>query len=124
MTPEEAYEEALRRIREADETGALELDLSGRKDGKTGARQYSGLETLNDFLRSWPAHLDLSCQNLSGDLSSLANLTSHGARSKYWLSSPGRARQRAHGRSRWDQGLTTAPLGQTSIGLPDKITVT
>jgi hypothetical protein len=29
MTPEEeAYEEALRRIREAEETGALELDLS------------------------------------------------------------------------------------------------
>ena len=31
MTPEEAYEEALRRIREAEKTGALELDLSGRK---------------------------------------------------------------------------------------------
>ena len=29
MTPEEAYEEALRRIREAEETGALELDLRG-----------------------------------------------------------------------------------------------
>ena len=29
MTPEEAYEEALRRIREAEETGAVELDLSG-----------------------------------------------------------------------------------------------
>jgi hypothetical protein len=28
MTPEEAYEEALRRIREAEETGALKLDLS------------------------------------------------------------------------------------------------
>ena len=28
MTPEEAYEEALRRIREAEETGAVELDLS------------------------------------------------------------------------------------------------
>jgi hypothetical protein len=27
-TPEEAYEEALRRIRETEETGALELDLS------------------------------------------------------------------------------------------------
>ena len=27
MTPEEAYEEALRRIRETEETGALELDL-------------------------------------------------------------------------------------------------
>jgi hypothetical protein len=29
MTPEEAYEEALRRIRDAEETGAVELDLSG-----------------------------------------------------------------------------------------------
>ena len=28
-TPEEAYEEALRRIREAEGTGARELDLSG-----------------------------------------------------------------------------------------------
>jgi hypothetical protein len=43
MTPEEA----LRRTREAEETGALELDFSGRKEGKTGARQYSGPETLN-----------------------------------------------------------------------------
>jgi len=35
MTPEEeAYEEALRRIRKAEETGAVELDLGG-------------LETLN-----------------------------------------------------------------------------
>ena len=30
MTPDEAYEEALRRIRKAKETGAVELDLSGR----------------------------------------------------------------------------------------------
>ena len=37
MTPEEeAYEEALRRIREAEESGVLELDLSGRKEGETG----------------------------------------------------------------------------------------
>ena len=41
MTPEEAYEEARRRIRQAEETGALELDLSGLKDGK-----YTGLEIL------------------------------------------------------------------------------
>jgi hypothetical protein len=34
MTLEEAYEEALRRIREAEETGAVELDLSEMKDGK------------------------------------------------------------------------------------------
>ena len=31
MTPEEAYEEALRRIRVAEETGALELNLSELK---------------------------------------------------------------------------------------------
>jgi hypothetical protein len=31
MTPEDAYEEALRRIRAAEETGAVELDLSGKK---------------------------------------------------------------------------------------------
>ena len=29
MTPEEAYEEALRRIRKAKETGSRELDLGG-----------------------------------------------------------------------------------------------
>jgi len=29
MTPEEAYEQALRPIRKAEQTGALELDLSG-----------------------------------------------------------------------------------------------
>jgi hypothetical protein len=29
MTPEEAHQEALRRIRKAEKTGALELDLSG-----------------------------------------------------------------------------------------------
>ena len=40
MTPEEAYEEALRRIRKAERTGALELDLSGWKD------KFTGLETL------------------------------------------------------------------------------
>ena len=37
MTPEEAYEEALRRIRKAEETGAVELDL-GRLDTSTSAR--------------------------------------------------------------------------------------
>jgi hypothetical protein len=38
MTPEEeVYAEALRRILKAEETGALELVLSGRKEGKTGA---------------------------------------------------------------------------------------
>jgi hypothetical protein len=38
MTPEEAYEEALRRIQEVEETGALKLDLSALKEGKTIAR--------------------------------------------------------------------------------------
>ena len=35
MTPEEeAYEKALRRIREAEDAGALELDLRGAKEGE------------------------------------------------------------------------------------------
>ena len=47
MTPEEAYEEALRRVRKAEETGALELDLSGQKEGKTGALEKTEFATLN-----------------------------------------------------------------------------
>jgi hypothetical protein len=46
MTPEEAYEKALRRIREAERTGAVELDLSGRKEEKTRIWKNTGLETL------------------------------------------------------------------------------
>ena len=34
MTPEKAYEEALRRIREAEETGALELNLQRSERGE------------------------------------------------------------------------------------------
>jgi hypothetical protein len=34
MTPEEAYKEALHRIRVAEETGAVELDLRGVKEEK------------------------------------------------------------------------------------------
>jgi hypothetical protein len=82
MTPEEAYEEALRRIREAERTGALELDLSGRKEGKTGEREYTGLETLNrlppelERLSSLQS-LNLSwCRELCGDLSPFTRLTS------------------------------------------------
>jgi hypothetical protein len=45
MTPEEAYKETLRRIREAEETGALELDLSGKK-WEADARKSTGLEAL------------------------------------------------------------------------------
>ena len=40
MTPEEAYQEALRRIRKAEETGAVELELD-----------LSGLKTLNRLTR-------------------------------------------------------------------------
>jgi hypothetical protein len=48
MTPDEAYEEALRRIRRAEETGAVELDLSGSKE-----LEFTGLETLAR-LPQWP----------------------------------------------------------------------
>jgi hypothetical protein len=34
ITPEEAYEEALSRIREAEKTGALELDYEGNDTGE------------------------------------------------------------------------------------------
>jgi Leucine-rich repeat (LRR) protein len=82
MTPEEeAYEEALRRIREAEATGAVELDLSGRK-WEAGAWKFTELETLNRLppelanLTSLQS-LDLSgCGHLSGDLSPLAGLSS------------------------------------------------
>ena len=50
MTPEEeAYAEALRRIREAEDSGALELDLSGLKEGESGAQESTELETLNQL---------------------------------------------------------------------------
>jgi Leucine-rich repeat (LRR) protein len=81
MTPEEAYEEALRRIREAEETGALELDLSGKK-WEADAWKSTGLEALTrlpqelERLTSLQS-LDLSrCKQLSGDLSPLMGLTS------------------------------------------------
>jgi len=48
---EEAYQEALRRIREAEKTGALELDPSGAKDGETGAKEDSELAPLNRLPR-------------------------------------------------------------------------
>jgi hypothetical protein len=79
MTPDEAYEEALRRIHEAEETGAVELDLSGWN--KT-IGEYSGLEGLNrlppELERLISLHsLDLSyCKHLSGDLAPLSSLTS------------------------------------------------
>ena len=83
MSPEEeAYEEALRRIREAEETGAVELDLRGWQEGKTGAQEYTGLEKLTrlppelERLTSLQS-LDLSwCYQFSGGLSPLAGLIS------------------------------------------------
>jgi hypothetical protein len=83
MTPEEkAYEEALRRIREAEETGAVELDLSGVKEGETGAEEPTGLETLTRLppelagLTSLQTLNLTGCEQLSGNLSQLASLTS------------------------------------------------
>ncbi len=101
MTPEEAYEKALRRIREAEKTGALKLDLTGMDS----EWKLTGLETLTRLppelerltslqslnlsacrqLRNLSPlaglaslqELDLrSCGQLSGDLSPLAGLTS------------------------------------------------
>jgi hypothetical protein len=69
MTPEEeAYEGALRRIREAEEAGAVELSLGGLEIN----RLPQELEHLTS-LKS----LDLSgCEKLKGDLSPLEGLTS------------------------------------------------
>jgi hypothetical protein len=78
MTPEEeAYDEALRRIRKAEETAAVALDLSGLKEDG-----YTGLETLNrlppELTRLISLQLlDLSrCAQFSGDLAPLARLKS------------------------------------------------
>jgi Leucine-rich repeat (LRR) protein len=84
MTPEEAYQEALRRIREAEDSGKLELDLRGlaltrlppelerlaslQSLNLTKCRQLSDLTPLASLtsLRT----LDLSgCEQLSDDLS-------------------------------------------------------
>jgi internalin A len=91
MTPDEAYEEALLRIRHAQETGAVELDLSGlqalnrlppelERFGSVQSLDLSLCEQLNDLsplagLTSLYT-LDLSgCEQLN-DLSPLAGLTS------------------------------------------------
>ena len=92
MTPEEAYEEALRRIREAEETGAVELDLSGLETLTRLPPELERLTSLQSLnLSGAPAqrrpvpagkpHLapiaqPLLVQQLSGDLSPLAGLTS------------------------------------------------
>jgi Leucine Rich repeats (2 copies) len=78
MTPDEAYEEALRRIRVAEETGALELDLSGWDETKRDYSEIKRLTRLPPELKRLTSlqSLDLSqCILLSGDLSPLANLT-------------------------------------------------
>jgi TIR domain/Leucine Rich repeats (2 copies) len=69
MTPEEeAYEKALRHIREAEETGALELDLSGLEELTRLPPEMERLTSLQS--------LDLTgCRSLRGDLSTLASLT-------------------------------------------------
>src|SRR5208283_2091301 len=68
MTPEEAYAEALRRIREAKEAGAVRLDLS-RLALNRFPRELASLTSLQK--------LDIfECGQLSGDLSPLASLTS------------------------------------------------
>ena len=68
MTPEEAYQEALRRIREAEETGAVELDLSNL------ALNRLPLELAH--LSSVQSLYITDCYDLDGDLSPLASLTS------------------------------------------------
>jgi hypothetical protein len=62
MTPEEAYDEALRRIREAERTGALELDLSGWDQT---ALEYTGLGTLNRLPRELERLTSLQSLDLS-----------------------------------------------------------
>jgi hypothetical protein len=87
MTPEEAYEEALRRIRVAEETGAVELDLSGLKEGKyTEPRRLTRLPPELERLTSLHT-LNLSwCEQLSGDMSPLARLSS-AATCPHWRAS-------------------------------------
>ena len=68
FSPEEAYEEALRRIRQAKETGALELDLSGLALNRL-PRELARLTSLQSPNLA-------ECWQLSGNLSPLARLTS------------------------------------------------
>jgi hypothetical protein len=75
MTPEEAYEEALRRIRKAEETRAVKLDLSGRKNGTF---ELTGLETLDRLPPELERLTSLLWLDLSwcGQLSNLSSLSS------------------------------------------------
>jgi len=74
MTPEEAYEEALHRIRQAEETGAVELDLSGLSELTRLPQDLERLITLRKL------HAD-DCKHL-GIISSFAKLT---ALEELWL---------------------------------------
>jgi hypothetical protein len=61
MTPEEAYEETLRRIREAEKTGAVELDLSGLGTLNRLPQELASLTSLQELdLRSCWVLTDLS----------------------------------------------------------------
>jgi Leucine-rich repeat (LRR) protein len=64
MPEKEAYAEALRRIREAEETGAVELDLSGNK-WEAGAWNFTELETLNRLPPELAGLTSLQSLNLS-----------------------------------------------------------
>jgi hypothetical protein len=81
MSPGEAYQKALHHIREAEETGALKLDLSALKERKTDT-WFTGIDKLDRLppeLKRLTSlqELNLSlCRQLSGDLSPLAGLTS------------------------------------------------
>ena len=83
MTPDEAYEEALRRIREAEETGAVKLDLSGIKDWKnwkTAVPEFTELAVLTWLPPELARLTSLQSLNLShcywlSDMSPLASLT-------------------------------------------------
>jgi hypothetical protein len=62
MTPEEAYEEALRRIREAEETGVFDLiGLETLTRLPPELKRLTSLQSLNLF----------ECDQLSGDLAPL-----------------------------------------------------
>jgi internalin A len=81
MTPDEAYEQARRHIRYAEETGSFALDLMGGLS-RWANYTYSGFEFLTRLppevgRLTWLEWLDISsCKQLSGDLSPLAGLTS------------------------------------------------
>jgi hypothetical protein len=71
MTPEEErdYQEALRRIKEAEKNKSVELDLGGLEYLNSFPPELASLTSLHSLDLSW-------CRQLSGDLSPLAELTS------------------------------------------------